>query len=133
MQLGVPAIDLRELSLTYQAMDVVRDVSALAIINVACLLLNLVPVIGSMTAPFVAFYYDSLIFGIEYLDFPLALRGWRREEKWAFAKRHRWHTAGLGSAVLLCNFVPILGSVMLSSAATGAVLLHRRLQELDRY
>jgi CysZ protein len=132
MQLGVPASDLRELSLTYQAIDVVRDVSALALINVACLLLNFVPVIGSMTAPFVAFYYDSFIFGMEYLDFPLALRGWRRDQKWAFARRHRWHTVGLGAAVLLCNFVPILGPVMLSCAATGAVLLHRRLQQFEQ-
>jgi CysZ protein len=131
IQLGVAPGDLRELSLTYQAVDVVRDVSALTLINLACLVLGFVPVLGALTAPVVAFYYDSLVFGIEYLDFPLALRGWRREDKWAFAKRHRWHTVGLGSAVFLCNFVPILGSVMLACAAAGAVLLNRKLQAMD--
>ena len=103
--------------------------SALAIINVACLLLNLVPVIGSMTAPFVAFYYDSLIFGIEYLDFPLALRA-------GGAKRSGHSPSGIagtpwvgirGTAVQLCAhsgigdaFVCSDGSGAATSAVTGA-------------
>jgi len=127
LQLGASRAELNEVSLLYQAVDVLRDFASLALVNLFCLLLNILPGIGSTVGAGVALYFDGFILGYEYLDFPLALRGLRRREKLAFAKHHRGQTLGLGWAVLLMNFVPLLGAIGLASAAAGAVILHRRM------
>ena len=38
-------------------------------------------------------------------------------------------TLGLGSSVMLLTFIPLLSPVLLTTAATGAVLLYRELEE----
>ena len=128
LRLGMRPEDMKELSLRYQVGDTLRDFGALLVINGGFLLLNFVPVLGTVVGTAGALYFDSFIFGMDYLDFPLALRGLRRAEKRAFGRRHRAHTVGLGAAIFLFNLVPVVGSVVLSTAAAGAVLLHRRLQ-----
>lgn len=64
----------------------------------------------------------------DYFDFPLSLRGKRRQEKREFTRRHRAHTLGLGATVFMVSFVPVVGSLILATAAVGAVLLYRRLE-----
>jgi uncharacterized protein involved in cysteine biosynthesis len=129
--LGMRPEDMKELSFRYQVADTFRDLGALLVINTGFLLLNVVPVIGTIVGTAGALYCNCFVFGMDYLDFPLSLRGLRRAEKRAFGKRHRGHTVGLGAAVFACNFVPIVGSVALSTAAAGAVLLHRRLRAAE--
>ena len=129
LELGTPAAELRELSLYYQTVDVLRDFAFLVVVSVGCLLIALVPVVGAALGGAIALYYDSMIFGVEYLDYPLALRGWRRRDKWRFAERHRPYTLGLGAAVMLLNFLPIVGSVLLAGAAVGGVLTYHRLED----
>ena len=75
-----------------------------------------------------ALYYDSLLFGSDYLDYPLALRGLRRHEKQEFLKRRRPYVLGRGTTVFLASLLPFVGAVLLAVAVVGAVLLHRRLQ-----
>ena len=128
LQLGMRPEDIREISLGYHILDALRDFFALAGINTAFLMLNCIPVFGSIIALCGALYFNCYIFGRDYLDYPLALRGMRRKEKHQFARQHRAHTLGLGAVVLLFNLIPILGAVVLTTAATGAVLLYRRLK-----
>lgn len=130
-QLGMREEDMKELPLHYQVFDALRDFLVIGGTSVGCLLLGCVPVVGSVVGTGIALYVDCFVFGYDYLDFPLELRAMKRKEKWAFARRHRAHTVGLGLTVLVFNFVPILGSVMLTTAATGAVLLHRKLVERE--
>jgi CysZ protein len=125
VQLGMPDDQMRDLSLGYQIIDAGRDLSKLLLINLGLLALNLVPVVGSALALVLGIYFDGFVFGFDYLDLPMELRGMRRHEKLARARAHRWETIGLGSAVFLLNFIPVVGSVFLATAATGAVLLHR--------
>lgn len=127
LALGTPRHELEELSIYYQTVDVLRDFAALTAVNLGYLLLGFVPVVGPPVALVGSTYFNCFIFGVEYLDFPLALRGMRRREKWQFARAHRGHTLGLGAIVLLLNFIPVLGSVLLASAAVGSVLLYRRI------
>jgi CysZ protein len=131
LQLGGAEGQLRDISFRYQMVDAVRDLAALAGINVGCLLLNCVPGVGSVLGATVAVYFDCLVFGRDYLDFPLALRGLRRAEKQEFFRLHRPETLGLGAAALLFNLVPVLGAILLTTATAGAVLLHRKLSEPD--
>ena len=66
---------------------------------------------------------------MDYLDYPQALRARGRRVQRQFARRHRSATLGLGSSVMLLTFVPLLSPVLLTTAATGAVLLYRKLEE----
>ena len=72
-------------------------------------------------------YFTCSTLGFEYFDYLLSLRGLRRSEKLAFARRRRPFTLGLGTSVAVLAFVPIINAVFLTTAVVGAVLLHKRL------
>jgi CysZ protein len=127
LQLGMRPEDITDIPIRAQIVDTLRDVGSLLVVNVGLLALHFIPVIGSVAAVVLTLYFDWMIFGRDFLDFPLSLRGWRRADKRAFTHRHRPHTLGVGAAVFLFNFVPVVGSVVQSTAVAGAVLLHRRL------
>lgn len=128
LQLGLPSSRITEVSWRYEILDACRDVVSLIAINGGFLLLHIVPGIGSILGIAGSLYFDSLLFGEDYFDYPLALRGKRRQEKQEFLKGHRASVLGLGVAVLLVSFIPVVGAVLLASAVVGAVLLYRRLQ-----
>lgn len=131
LKLGTRPEDLKEIGLRYQIADTFRDFSALAVVNAGLLFVHCIPVLGSIVGVCGALYFNCYIFGVDYFDFPLALRGMRRKEKREFIRRHRSHTLGLGAVVVLFNLVPVFGAVILTTAAIGAVLLHRRLNPRD--
>ncbi|MDA7979085.1 MAG: EI24 domain-containing protein [Pirellulales bacterium] len=126
--LGMPREELREVSLWQQTVDATRDVFSLLAVMFVCLVLNCVPVIGTVVALVAVWYFDGFVFGRDFLDYPLSLRAMRRAEKLAFCRRNRAHTLGLGSSALLMSLVPVLGSIFLATAVTGAVILHRRIE-----
>lgn len=126
MRLGMRQEEMSDVPLRYQVADALRDLGALIVINGGLLLLNFVPVIGSIVAFPLGVYLDGFVLGYDYVDLPMSLRGMRRESKRARAKAHRWEVAGLGASVIGLNFVPVVGSVLLATAAAGAVLMHRR-------
>ncbi|HEX8914393.1 MAG TPA: EI24 domain-containing protein [Humisphaera sp.] len=126
IQLGTPAEALREVAIRYQVADTLRDLAALLGINAGLLVLNVIPGLGSVAAAGLGVYLDGFLLGFDYVDLPMALRGMRRADKLARARRHRWETTGLGTAVLLLNLVPVVGAVLLATAAVGATLMHRQ-------
>ena len=125
--LGLPPEEIHDVPFLSQLSDAIRDVFSLVFINVGLLLLHVVPVLGSLVAAACSFYFAFLILGGDFLSYPLDIRGMRRSEKRAFCKRHRFHTLGLGAVVTPLLFVPVVGAVLLTTAVTGSVLLHRRL------
>ena len=129
LQLGTPPGELREVPFAYQVYDSVRDFATLLAINIGLLTLNIVPVIGSIAGVVLTLYFDAFIFGRDYLDFPMSLRGMRRADKLAVCRAHRAETVGLGTAVFLLNLVPVVGSVFLATAAAGSVLTYKRWRE----
>ena len=128
LNLGLSPDQMVEVSWRYQFIDACRDVCALLVINIGFLLLHVVPGIGSVVGVVGSLYFDWLLLGADCFDYPLALRGQRRTEKKEFVRRNRYDTLGLGAAVFLANFIPIVGAVLLAAAVVGAVLLHRRLE-----
>jgi uncharacterized protein involved in cysteine biosynthesis len=124
---GMKRESMRDLPLAVQVMEALQKTTLLIGINLGFLLLHCVPVVGSVVAVCGALYCDCLIFGREFLDYPLALRGRPVADKREFFRRNRVHVLGLGASVLLLNFVPLLGAVLLTTAVTGAVLLHEKL------
>jgi CysZ protein len=130
LQLGTRPEELKEVPFAYQVADTFRDVGFLAVANAACVAVQIVPGIGSILGVCGGYYFNCFTFGLDYLDHPLALRGLRRREKRAFAKRHRAHTVGLGTAVLALTLLPLVNAILLTTAVTGAVLLYHQLAAL---
>jgi CysZ protein len=128
-QLGIDESTIKDVPVSYQILDAGRDFLTIAGTAIGCFFLGCIPLVGGVVGACVSFYVDCFVFGYDYLDLPMALRGQRRKDKRAFARQHRPQVLGLGLIVFLFNFIPILGSVMLTTAATGAVLLHRQLIE----
>jgi CysZ protein len=129
--LGTKKEELVEVPLMHEIIDTSRESLSLVFINLLFLLIQIVPVIGAIVGIPGSYYFTSLALGREYWDYPLALRGHRRKEKHQFARRHRPHTLGLGTSVAIIFLIPIANAVLLTSAVTGAVLLHRKLTEID--
>jgi CysZ protein len=128
-KLGLAPEELADVPWGKQIVDTGAEVATLLAINLGFLALHLIPVLGSIVGTAGGLYFDCWLLGKDYLSYPLDLRGRRRAEKVAFAKRHRGQTLGLGAAVLLFNFVPLLGPVLLTTAVAGSVLLHRELEK----
>jgi CysZ protein len=127
LQLGMRPEDMKEVSFAREVLDGIRDVTVLLAVNAALLLLHIIPVVGSVVAVAGSLYFDSWVLGLDYFEYPLGLRGKTRREMRQFCKAHRPQTLGLGAAVLLLALLPVISAVFLTTAATGAVLLHRRL------
>lgn len=127
LRLGTPAEALKELPLYREVADTVLDTASLMTLNIGLLLLHIIPGLGSICGIAGSLYFDCYLLGREYLDIPLSLRGKPRRERQTFARQFRGQTLGLGAAALLMTFVPIIGSVALTAAAVGSVLLCRRL------
>lgn len=127
VRLGTSTESLKELPLCREVTDTVLDTASLMTLNIGLLLLHIVPGPGSICGIAGSLYFDGYLFGREYLDIPLSLRGKTRCERQTFARQFRGQTLGLGAAAFLMTFVPLIGSVALTAAAVGSVLLYRRL------
>jgi CysZ protein len=128
LQLGLSADQIHAIPFRAQLTDALRGFVLLVTINLGCLTLNCVPIVGSIAGLVVALYCDASILGRNYLDFPLSLRGRTDQDKKAFARQNRFAVLGLGTVALVFNFLPVIGAVVLTTATTGAVLLHRQLE-----
>lgn len=104
-------------------MDIIRLLG----INLGLLLLHIVPLIGSVVSAAGTLVCNSLFAGYEFLDYPLIVRGMRRQQRRELTRKHKWHTLGLGTAVLVMILIPGLGALLLSTAVTGSSLLYHRL------
>lgn len=129
--LGMKREEITEAPLMHQIVDTVWESLSIVLVNLLFLLMQFIPIIGPIIGIPGSYYFTSLALGREYWDYPLALRGHRRKEKHQFARRHRPHTLGLGTSVAVIFLIPIANAVLLTSAVTGAVLLHRKLTEID--
>jgi uncharacterized protein involved in cysteine biosynthesis len=108
--------------------DGLRAFLVVMLTTAGCFTLGCIPGVGFVVGA-VSLCIDWFIFGYEFFEMPLTLRGMRRTEKRAFAREHRPRVLGMGAAVFLMNMIPLVGGVFLTTAAVGAVLLHRKLKE----
>jgi CysZ protein len=127
--LGMKREEIVELPLVQEIHDTLRESISLLIVNLLCLLVQIVPVAGAVVGISGSYLFTCLALGKEYWDYPLSLRGMRRNEKREFARRHFPQTLGLGTSVAILFMIPVVNAVLLTTAVTGAVLLHRKLIE----
>jgi uncharacterized protein involved in cysteine biosynthesis len=124
--LGTPADQLQEAPLKQQAIDGVRNFLTVAATSACCLLLGCIPLLNLLGAA-ISFYVDWFVYGYEYFEMPMSLRGMPRKSRRAFARQHRPKVLGLGATVFCLGLIPIVGSVFLTTAAVGSVLMYHKL------
>ena len=124
--LGTPAEYLKEATLREQAVDGLRGFVTIALTSGGCALLGCIPLIN-LVGIVISFYVDWFVYGYQYFEMPMSLRGMRRKPRREFARRHRAKVLGLGATVFCIGLIPIVGSVFLTTAAVGSVLLYHKL------
>lgn len=129
--LGMHPDQMKEISLLYQVTDAIRAAFALVVVTIGLMLFSFVPVIGAIVASVGTYYFDAYIFGYDYFDYAMEIRGMRRREKIRLLANNRMKTLGLGTTSLFFSFVPIIGAFFLSTSTVGAVLLFRTLEDMD--
>lgn len=128
-ELGIGDEELGEVPLKIEIIDTLIDTALLLLVLGGFLVLQLIPVIGTLVGLAGWLYGNWYILGRDTLDHPLNLRGQRRAERRGFARRHKGAVLGLGCIVFLLTLVPIAGAMMQTTAVVGAVLLHRELRD----
>jgi CysZ protein len=94
---------------------------------VLLLALGLVPVVGTIAALVLGYYFAARGAAYDCYDAVLSRRDLPYAQKIAFLERHRGRTLGLGGAVAAMLLVPGLNLVALGLGAAGATLASRDL------
>lgn len=125
--LGMDEGDMHVILWSEGVVDDLHDLAAWIGHQTFSLAVAFVPLIGPIVAFCLSAHSTFLQLGLDYLQYPLTLRGQRREQRWSFARRYRTPTLALGVSVFVIEWIPIVSSILLPSAVVGGVLLHRQL------
>ncbi len=129
--LGATPDELSEISYSGQIIDALRSALKLLLVDIGILLLNIVPLIGTVAALVIGGYMHAWVLGAEFLGYPQELRGIRWKDRQQFAKQWLPSTLGLGTIVAGLMLIPIVGAMFQTTAVVGAVLLNRRINGLS--
>ena len=127
LELGLSRAAMRDISMMREMKDALIDMGWLLVSLALALIISLIPFIGAPIALAYSLYFQILTCGRDQFSFPLSLRGKHRAERIEFCGNHFPHTMGLGTVVLMMEFIPIIGALFMVTAAAGAVIMHRRL------
>lgn len=102
----------------------IKKLGMLIGIQLALLLLNLLPGIG--TAIYVVLSPTFVVFflAFEYLDFTLSRKRMPFKEKWRLIWKHKAPCVGMGLAFFFTTVVPFVNFFVLPAAVTSATLLY---------
>lgn len=128
--LGAKPDELSEISYSGQIIDALRSAVKLIFVDIGILLLNIVPIVGTVAAFVIGAYMHAWVMGAEFLGYPQELRGIRWKDRQHFAKKWLPSTLGLGTIVAGLMLIPIVGAMFQTTAVVGAVLLNRRINGL---
>lgn len=88
-----------------------------------CLLLNLIPIIGSIASMIALFVIQSYYAGANYSDFILERKGYNTADSIAYIRQNKPEVTGIGAGFVLVLFVPFLGLIIAPALATVAATL----------
>lgn len=86
------------------------------------LVLMAIPPAGAIV-PVLWFALGAYMLALEYLDHPMANRGYRFTEKLAWMRQRRGLALGFGSSVTLFTLIPLVNLVVMPAAVAGATAL----------
>lgn len=104
--------------------SVIKLLIIIVIFNVVILLLNLIPVIGSVLYAVLGFLSGMFFLGFGFIEFPLDRRKLGFSQKLKIAWRYRFLTVGIGTGFWIQAFIPIIGFLSLNLSAVGATRLY---------
>lgn len=105
------------------ASNIIKMLLLLLVLNIALLVVNLVPVAGNILYSVFSFLVTAFFLGFQFFDFPLERRKYLFKEKLKVGIKFKFQVIGLGTAFFLVSFVPLVGFMGLNCATIGATLL----------
>ena len=100
-------------------------------IQIALLLLHLIPVVGTILHPVLSALVGIAFLGFEYLDYPLDARHVPVPGRFAWLGRNLGAALGFGTVLFPVLLVPFVGYAALPLAVAGASLLAHRVDFPD--
>ena len=124
--IGLGDRELTPVSFAAEAAGLVFSLLVLIVGSTVLIGLVFIPIVGGFLSFIVGTLFTCWIMGLDYLGYPLALRGLARWQQYPFGLQNSARTIGLGLFVSICELLPIVGAIPLTSAVVGAVLLNRK-------
>jgi CysZ protein len=103
--------------------NMIKMLLLIFILNMALLVINLVPIAGNIVYSVLSFLVTTFFLGFQFFDFPLERRRYHFKEKLRVGIRFKFQVIGLGTAFFLASFVPLVGFMGLNCGTIGATLL----------
>ncbi|MFN3166925.1 MAG: EI24 domain-containing protein [Phycisphaeraceae bacterium] len=128
-QLGLGEDAIRPVPFVRQVTDGVYDTALVLGIHGAAFAIQFVPVLGAAVGVPAALAADAYVFGSDFINHPLNLRGMSFKERRAFIRRHTAETVGVGAVTLPLGLIPVVGGLVMACSVIGAVRLYRELSE----
>jgi len=91
--------------------------------NLVLLLINFLPLIGSVIFSVLSFLLTAFFFGFQFFDFPLERRRMVFTEKLKITWKFKSIVIGLGTSFFIISFIPLVGFLGLNLATIGATTL----------
>jgi CysZ protein len=123
-EIGHDVSQFEDITIFHLAVDLTRDITKLILLHAAIFLIQCIPGLGPAVGTPASFALQWYVLGVEYLSFPMLLRGLRRDQRLLWARQHLFATMGLGAIVAFFLLIPILNALILTAAVVGAVLLY---------
>jgi len=113
-----------DITIIHLAIDLARDITKLILFHAVIFLVQCIPGLGPAVGTPASLSLQWYVLGVEYLSFPMLLRGLRRDQRLLWARQHLLATMGLGAVVAFFLLIPILNALILTAAVVGAVRLY---------
>jgi CysZ protein len=88
------------------------------------LLLNLIPVIGSIAYVILSFIFTVFLLSYEYVDYPMSRKRIEFKNKLALIKKNWQKVFGFGLAVFVLLFIPLVNLVFIPLCVVGGTRLY---------
>lgn len=128
-QLGLAEDQIAPVPFSRQVKDGVYDTTLVLGIHGLAFAAQFVPVVGTMVAVPAALMADAYVFGSDFLNHPMNLRGMTFAQRRAMIRKHLPETVGIGVMTLPLGLIPIVGGLVMAGSVIGAVLLYRELSD----
>ena len=101
------------------------------VVVAALLLLNLLPLVGSVVYSILFFLFTTFWLGLSFLDYALARKGYGLRDKIRYARRHTCSVLGYGLGVFLGLLIPVFNLLFIPMAVVGGTILYINLGDMD--
>lgn len=125
LELGMKESEIQDPPMIKETIETMIAMAKVGAISIICLLLGFIPFLTPFAVA-AAIYLNAMVLATDYWSYPLSLRGLSFDDRRKFSAQHRATSLGMGTSVMALSWIPIINSVLLSSAVAGAVLLQRR-------